>query len=401
MANNSMTLDQRLSKAKTSLILDHPFIGTIALNMPFVISKTVPIPGHGDVPMPTAATDGKAVYFNPDFIAPLSDNQLLFLVAHECLHPMLEHNFRRGGRDKWKFNQAADFVINQLLVDDEIGGKNAAGFIPGGCLDKGIYDKGQGTTEGIYNILPDPPEQEKNYVGMGGKGMKPLDQIIDGGGGGSQAEAELMAAEWQVKVAQASQAAKMMGKMSANMQRLVDSVLKPKVDWRDVLRKFVEKVKTDNRSFARPNRRFISQGLVLPTVTGEALGEMAFAIDCSGSIDQDTINQFSAEIHAVKEEGNPTKIHLIYFDSAVCHYEVFGRDDDLHVEMHGGGGTAFSPVFRYMEKNQIEPVACIFLTDLCCNDFGPVPEYPVLWVSTMEGTAPWGEIVLMSNGRGL
>lgn len=386
-------LEQRLSKAKTSLILDHPFVGTIALNMPFIISDTVEIPGVGKAAMPTACTDGKRVVFNPEFIRPLTDDQLLFLAAHECLHPMLEHNFRRGARDPWKFNAAADYVINQLLTDDNIGK-----FIPGGCLDKNIYEKGGGTTEGIYSILPDPPEDQKGYVGMaGGKGQKPYDNVEDGGG--TNAERTMQQAEWKVKVAQASQAAKMMGKMSANMQRLVDDIMKPKVDWREVLRKFVEKVKTDNRTFARPNRRFISQGLILPTVSGEALGEIAFAIDCSGSIGQEEINQFSAEIHAVKEEGNPVKIHLVYFDSEVCHYEGFGRDDDLHVEMHGGGGTAFSPVFRYMNKNQIEPIACIFLTDLCCNDFGPQPEYPVLWVSTMEGTAPWGEIVLMDEKR--
>lgn len=400
MAKTNLPLEQRLSKAKTSLILDHPFIGTIALNMPMVVSKTVPIPGLGDMPMPTAATDGRKVYFNPDFCDPLSDDQLMFLVAHECLHPMLEHNFRRGGRDQWKFNQAADYVINQLLTEDNIGK-----FIDGGCLDKAIYDKGHGTTEGIYNILPDPPEQQKVYAGQGGKGQKPYDQIVDGGSPGNQAEAELLAAEWKVKVAQAHQAAKMMGKLSAGMERLVNEVMKPKVDWREVLRKFVEKVKTDNRTYARPNRRFQWQGLVMPTVSGEALGEIAFAIDCSGSIGQEDIDQFAAEILAVKEEGNPTKIHLVYFDSEVCHYECFGRDDDLHVEPHGGGGTAFSPIFRYMEKNQIEPIACIFLTDLYCNDYGPNPEYPVLWVSTVDhgsasyGSPPFGEVVVMDHGH--
>ena len=364
-----MSVDKRLSKAKTSLILEHPFIGSIALNMPFRLDDSVK----------TAATDGKQVLFNPKFCEELSDEELKFLVAHECMHPMLEHNFRRGERNHRKWNQAADYVINKLLTDEGIGKMPKCGL-----LDDSIYQAGKGSSDGIYNILPDSQD---------GDGNDPLDDCRDGDG--SPAEQAQQAAEWKVRVAQAAQAAKMMGKMSAGLARVVDEVLQPKVDWRDVLRRFVEKCKSDQRTFARPNRRFLSQGLYLPSVTGESLGEIAFAVDCSGSITQDTISQFAAEITRVKEDGNPSCIHIVYFDSEVSHYEKFTRDDDLHVEPHGGGGTAFSPVFQYLQENAIEPVACIFLTDLCCNDFGDVPDYPVLWVSTDEGTAPFGEVVLM------
>jgi len=97
---------ERLSKAKTSLILEHPFIGSVALNMPMSLSDEVP----------TAATNGKRVLYNPDFIEPLTDEELKFLVAHECLHPMLEHNYRRGARDPKKWNKAADYVINQIAA---------------------------------------------------------------------------------------------------------------------------------------------------------------------------------------------------------------------------------------------------------------------------------------------
>jgi predicted metal-dependent peptidase len=86
---------------------------------------------------------------------------------------------------------------------------------------------------------------------------------------------------------------------------------------------------------------------------------------------------------------------VVYFDSEVSHYESYGADDELDIKPHGGGGTAFSPVFEYMLEHNIEPVAVVFLTDLCCNDFGDEPSCPVLWVSTDEGTAPFGEVVLM------
>ena len=363
-----MDLNRRLSKSKTALVLEHPFIGNVAMNMPFKLSEDVP----------TAATNGKQVLFNPDFCESLNDEELKFLIAHECMHPMLEHNFRRQNRDPRKWNQAADYVINKLLVDENIGKMPEQGL-----LSDDIYNAGNGTSDGIYNILPETEEGDGD----------PLDDCQDGEG--SPAELEQQAAEWKVKVAQAAQAAKMMGKMSAGLERLVDSILQPKVHWADVLQRFVVKQRTDERSFSRPNRRFIQQGVYLPSVTGEALGELVFAVDCSGSIGQDEINQYAAEVTKVQQDHHPEKLHVIYFDSEVSHHDEFPQGEAPVIKPHGGGGTAFSPVFRFIQDKDINPVACVFLTDLCCWDFGDAPEYPVLWVSTHSDQAPFGEVVMM------
>ena len=365
-------IERLLAKARTALVLEHPFIGNVALNLPYIV----------DYGVKTAATNGKNIRYNPHFVDSLNDEERKFLVAHECLHPMLEHTYRRNGRNHKRWNQAADYVINKLLDDEKIGK-----MPQGGLLDNNIHQAGGGTTDGIYNILPEPDEDGNNGHG------DPLDDCNDGGD--TPAEQAQQEAEWKVRVAQAAQAAKMMGKMSAGLERLVGEILKPKVDWRDVLRKFLEKCKSDQRTWSKFNRRFLAQGIYLPSVSGESLGEIAFAVDCSGSITQDVIDQFAAEILSAKEDGNPTKIHVVYFDSEVSHYECYGRDDDLDIKPHGGGGTAFSPVFEYFAEHDINPVACVFLTDLCCNDFGEQPDYPVLWVSTDEGTAPFGEVVLM------
>lgn len=368
----SPALSTKLSKAKTSLILEHPFIGTVAMNMPFEFNDAVP----------TAATNGKRVLFNPQFVEGLSDEELKFLVAHECLHPMLEHNFRRKERSARRWNMAADYVINELLVVDKVGRMPALGL-----RDTNIYNAGGGTSEGIYSILPEQPE-DKGTDGL-------LDDCEDGEG--TPAEQEQQKAEWKVKVAQAAQAAKMMGKISAEMQRLVDEVLQPKVNWRDVMQRFLVRAKTDQRSFARFNRRFLPQGLYMPSVSGEAMGELVFAVDCSGSIGQDEINQFAAEIRKVKDDLIPERIHVIYFDSEVSHVESYEQHDELDIRPHGGGGTAFSPVFEKIIELNINPVAIVFLTDLQCGDFGNQPDAPVLWVTTCPGQAPFGEVVEMKN----
>jgi predicted metal-dependent peptidase len=360
-------LERRLAKAKTSLILENPFVGTIALNMRFEITESVP----------TAATNGKYIKFNPSFIDPLCDEQLKFLVAHECFHPMLEHNYRRGGRDHGKWNRAADFVINQLLVDEKVGK-----FIEGGCLNKSLYDAGGGSSDGIYNLLPDEPNDGSGEA---------YDDCEDGGN--TPAEQAQAQAEMKVQVAQAAQAAKMMGKLSANMARLVDEVLTPKVNWVDVLRHFMQRASTNERSYQRPNRRFFSRGHYLPGPSGQTMGPLVFAVDCSGSITAQQIAQAAGEIAAVFEDFAPAALHVVYFDSEVCHYDTFERGDEPVIKPHGGGGTAFSPVFRHIEEHDIEPSACVFLTDLYCSDFGPEPDYPVLWVSDGADKAPFGEVV--------
>jgi predicted metal-dependent peptidase len=360
-----MDLNLKLAKARTSLILDHPFFGAVALNMPMVF----------DASTPTACTDGKQVRFNPDFVASLTDEETRFLVAHECCHPMFEHLYRMKGRDASRWNQAADYVINQLLVDEKLGK-----FIKGGCLDSSLYQQGKGTAEGIYNLLP----KDQRNGGIGDDMQDP---------GGSEAEQAQEAAEWRVKVAQAAQAAKMMGKLSANLRRVVDEALTPKVSWKDVLQRFMQKARVSTRTWARPNRRFLAQGLYMPSVSGEALGEIVVAVDCSGSIGRRELNEFSAEIKALHEDGRPAALHVVYFDSKVCHYDRFDADDTVTISAKGDGGTAFSPVFRYLSANNIEPVATVFLTDLHCDDFGPMPDYPVLWVSNGATRAPWGEVV--------
>jgi predicted metal-dependent peptidase len=369
----------RLAKAKTSLVLGHPFVGSIALNLPTVLTYDIP----------TAATNGKRIAYNPDFMAKLSDEELLFLVAHECMHPMLEHNYRRLGRNARKWNHAADYVINQLLTEEKIGKMPSMGL-----LNAGLYAAGGGTSDGIYALLPEDDDNGDGGGDGGGDGAPgPLDDCEDAPG--DPAEVAQAQAEMKVQVAQAAQAARMMGKLSAGLARLVGEILQPKVDWRDVLAKFLHKAKTDVRSFARFNRRLLPQGLYLPSISGEAMGEVVVAVDCSGSISGRTIAQFAAEIASIRDELCPSRINVFYFDSQVSHTESYGPDDTLDIKPHGGGGTAFSPVFRKIDDLGIEPVACVFLTDLCCDDFGPAPDYPVLWVSTDAGTAPFGEIVLM------
>ena len=122
------------------------------------------------------------------------------------------------------------------------------------------------------------------------------------------------------------------------------------------------------------------------------MGEIVVAIDTSGSIDQPTLNAFGAEIKAIVGNARPKKTTVIYCDAAVNHVDTFEPNDELHFDMHGGGGTNFCPPFEYVAENGLKPVCFVYLTD----GYGPfpsAPEFPTLWCCTTEVVAPFGETV--------
>lgn len=370
-----------IAKSRAGLIIDHPFFASLLLPMPISESDEIP----------TFATDGDSIIYNPQWASKLTQGETTFVLAHEVLHCVFDHMNRRGNRDHNRFNQACDYVINQILVDEKIGTMPKEGL-----LDAKLVQQGKGTAEGVYNLLP--KSSSKNSAGQKGGA---LDSVFDHGSnmGAKQVDAATKTqkqAEMKVRIIQAKNAAKMQGKMSGNLARLIDDLVRPKIDWKNELRRFfTDRAKTDF-SFARPKRRFLADDFYLPSLTGDKLGEIVIAIDCSGSISQKLLTQYASEINAIRNDLLPSKIIVIYFDSAVLKVESFEQDAEIVLKMQGGGGTAFSPVFQTVNKMPESPLAVIFLTDLCCSDFGPIPDYPVLWAvleSSQIEKVPFGEII--------
>lgn len=379
-----MDAKTKLAKAKTNLVLDYPFWGSLALNMHSSVEPADWFESKG-LP-PTACVSHTKMVFCEQFLDTLDDQEVKFLVAHEVMHPAFDHIGRLKGRDPKLWNMAGDYVINQHLVESRVG------TMPqGGLLDQSLFNQCGGVTDNIYATLQQQQQQQDG--GGNGDGKGPLDQMVDDSS--SQAEATAAANDWKIKIKQAVQAAKMVGNLPAGIARLVEELVTPKVDWRNVLQNFLVRCKADERSYARPNRRFLNHPFIMPSVDGEAMGELVVAIDCSGSVGDDDLRQFASELNDIKANLRPRLLHVLYFDTKVSHYESYGPDDNLNIAAHGGGGTRFSPVFEYIEREGIEPVATVFLTDLCCYDFGEPPMHPVLWVSNGRDEAPFGEVVMM------
>lgn len=363
-----------LTKAKAQLVIDQPFFASLLLGMPI----------KEDNRIPTIGTDGEKIVYNKKFLDSMTLPETVFVLAHEVMHCVFQHMYRKQTRNHNKWNIAGDYIINDCLVKEKVG------VMPKfGLYDPNIIAASNGTTEGVYGLLPESMEnKEAGDFENGGS----MDNCMDGAPDeASMAEKE---AEMKVKIIQAANAAKMCGKFSQNIQRLVGDFTETKTDWRQVLRRFIsEKAKVD-LSYSKPKRRWLGEDIIMPSLSGERMGALAVAVDCSGSINDDLLKQFSSEIKAIIQDVMPSVVHVLYFDSEVLRVDTFNSDEEFVIKAVGGGGTAFSPIFKTIFEKALEPTCCVILTDLECCDYGPEPEYPVLWASTgRTDGAQFGEVV--------
>lgn len=368
---------EAMGRAKVSLLMGSDarsvFFATLALRLRYSPCWDID----------TAATDGKRLLYNPDFINGLSRDQLVGLLAHEVLHCSNAHQARRDARDSKLWNVACDLAINSLLLeanftlpdDGCIAGKGPFAKYPPGLASEDYYSRLQ-----------------KDQYDASGDGDDP------GGCGGvmdcegqTPSEAE---ADWQTATLQAAQAAKQRGTLPGALDRLVDTIANPAVPWRDVLREFVRAYARNDYNWSAPNRRFIHQGIIMPSLRSEELGDILLAVDTSGSVDHDLLSRFANEMQGILDAYD-CSLTILYCDCSIQHVQRWqSTDGPLVIEAKGGGGTSHRPVWEWTRAEGYEPVACVCLTDMF-TDFGEDPGYPVLWAATGKGygAPPFGRIV--------
>jgi predicted metal-dependent peptidase len=332
----------------------------------------------------TMAVDGKTMFYNPEFVNGLTPEELLGVVVHETMHVALAHHCRRQNRDPKRWNEACDLSENQVILK--------AGFVlpkcrlmPGeGSYKKLPLDK---SSEEYYGMLPpDPP---------GGGGQ----QGSDPGGCGevldvpSPAEASDQEDQWKAAVVQAENAAKGRGQLPAGLARTIDKVVRPPADWKAVLREFVSRCSKSDFSWTRPNRRFIAQGLYLPGMHSECLGEVLVLVDTSGSIGPRQLSAFANELDGILGSFE-CQVTVVYHDTDPHKVtEHSSTDGPFTLEPVGGGGTSHEWLNEWLDKHGSSPACCVALTDLD-TAFGPDPGIPVLWAVTGGSkNAPFGRVV--------
>lgn len=372
----------------------------------------------------TGCTDGKHLWYNPEWLLSQKDEQRVGFVAHEVMHDALGHQARKQHRELKRYNVAADLSINPLLREAGFDLPDDAVF-PG----EGKYqDLPRGLSMEEYYTLLEPPKKEEepepgDEPGQGGGGggqgdgegegePQPGEGEGQGGGGGcpdpggcgavmpagdgSPAAARESQAEWEVALAQAHAVAKQRGTLPACIDRLVQEVLAPKVDWREVLRQFVSSHARNDFRWFPPNKRFIHQGIYLPGMRSEELGSIVLAVDTSGSIGQEELNAFAGEIQGILEAYSDVELTILYADAAIQHVQTWrSSDGPLRLEPKGGGGTSHDPVFQHVEEHLPDATCVICFTDAYTSLTVPEPEVPVLWAVIQNDSPrlPWGQVL--------
>ena len=313
-------------------------------------------------------------------------------------------------RDPRRWNEACDYAINPLLL-------GAGLSLPNGVL---VDHRFRGmSAEQIYNLRdaeaqPQSGGQNSSDAGAGagtgqtsekqGSTDEPTAPETEGGIGQvldarqpdeETPSAEEQAREWSVAVNQAVTLSKQAGKAPAGLARTLEGAAEAAVDWRELLRRLWSDTIPADSSWMRPNRRHIWNGLYLPGVVREGVGEIAIAVDCSGSVNGRLLRLFEAEVCSILEGQRPQCVHVLYFDTEVHKVETYQAGETVHLNPVGGGGTDFAPCFDWLEEHGIQPQTLVFLTDLYGTFPDDAPGYPVLWASTGSRHAPFGCVIPM------
>lgn len=372
-------IPSKLTAARTSLVLEQPFFGSLALSLTF----------KADPSCKTAWIDGRTLGYNPAFIESLNHDQVTALVAHEIMHCACGHPWRRDGREFKRWNQACDKAINENLRD--------AGFrLPDGALYPTGDEPGK-SAEWIFGRLPDPQDDGQGD-GQGDPGQddgqgdaqgEVRDAPTDPDDNGEPAPTEQ---EWKQKTAEAAQQAKLQGKLPAGMARQISQALQPRIDVRSLLLRFFQDRAASDYSWSRPNVRYLAQGLYLPALHSHDLGEISIMVDTSGSVDEVSLQYARAIVESVIDECNPAAVTVYYADAQVCRIDRFERGESLNWQPAGGGGTDFRPALEAIEQDATA-VCCLCITDLYGTFPDSAPSFPVLWLATSDVIAPFGETI--------
>ena len=385
--------------------------------------------------IPSAGTDGHAIYVNPDFMMKLPLGKQVFMTAHEILHDIFNHcgqrlNLQRLGEvvtssgkkypfDSQLLNIAQDLVINDLLVQCRVG------EIDKGWLHDTTIATYQDSVVDVYGRLFKEQNQRR-----GGQPDKPCDDGQGGNGDPNQPEgergnqkshgvhmmpgqgegknpdkaaADRSEPEWTTAIASSMASAEAQGKLPMALKMVFQGLLEPSVSWQDKVRGFMaRKCGGGAYDWTKADRRLITRDIYTPARSGHGAGLVVIGFDTSGSInaDEKLKEYLIAEVGGILEEVNPERMIVVWCDAQVHGTEEVDKLTDVTMlKPIGGGGTSFVPVFDWVYEEGLTPDALIYLTDGWGTFPKDEPGYPVLWGSITDAHYPWGEVVRIPTDK--
>ena len=349
--------------ARVGLLLRHPFFGNMATRLQIK---------ECDDWCPTAATDGRNLYFNTEFFSKMTSKEIEFVIAHEILHCVFDHMTRREDGDPQLHNIACDYIVNNTLVRDNIGEKpkdveifqdwKYDGWASEAVYDD-IYKKGKEKMEQLGKLLDEHIDWEKGEsTGSGNDQNK--DKKKGKAPAYSKEEMEKIKNEIKESMMAAAQAAGA-GNLPKEVERIIQQFTEPKMNWRELLQQQIQSVVKNDYTFARPSRKGWHSGVILPGTNYDETIDICIAIDTSGSIMNEQVEDFLGEVQGIMDQYKDYNIKIWCFDTEVHNEQDFNASGDAidSYQMAGGGGTDFMANWNYMKDNDIMPKKFIMFTD--------------------------------------
>lgn len=378
LLTNAITPEERLEKIHVSLMRDKRtalFSGIMLMGKSEVVDDC-----------PTARTDGLNKFYGREFIEGLTDQELRALVWHENGHVALKHILRfKSLMEKGQgqlVNIACDYVVNDMIVstDDESFVK----LPKGGLYESKYHDWSvNDILKDLQKMQEENPEQLQRQVGEG----ETLDEhdYENAEGGDTKESVEKLERLIEEGMRQGQILA---GKLGGDIPRSITDMLAPKVDWKDVLRDFIQSSMRgkDELTWRKFNKRHLANDIYLPSTEDESVGELVVALDVSGSIGGEVLNSFASELSSICVNTQPDKVRVLWWDTKVSSEQVFTVKDYEHIKTllkaTGGGGTAPECIDKYLIDKNIKAEALIVLTDGAFDKPVWKSSMPSLWVCT-------------------
>ena len=388
------------------LLMDEPFFAAVSRRIDKRASHAIPTAGV----MVNPDTAQFEMLYNPDFFETLTDLERADVLKHEFYHITFLHVTDRmpEGVKPQLWNIAADLAINSHLSNLPEGGlipgqgpfkdlprgESAEWYLAHMPGVKAGEEEGRLEEEGEDGAPGQAGEPGQEGKGKGkGKSMSDLaeedmpDTLDDHSGWGKCSQEMKDMAKERLKdiIRKAGEdCAKNnnWGSVSADCKKKIMKVLDTKVDWKKVLRYFVKTSQRANRSSSikRINRRY---AYIHPGRRSNRVARVAISIDQSGSVSDQLLSRFFAELNKLSEIA---EFVVIPFDTHVEESLVYtwkrGQTKVTERVLHGG--TCFDAPTDYVNKNNFD--GHIILTDMCA----PKPQSSKcqrMWMTTTEFAA--------------
>lgn len=374
-----LTANEKLRKATKDLMRDrHAYVaaGTIVMGKTEIVDD-----------LPTACTNGRDKKYGKEFLEKLSVKEVAGVVLHESVHIMLRHITRH--RDLIKENAqlaniAMDYVDNAFIRSLPSYGDK---FV---LPDNHLYDPQfeNMTVRQVYAIL----KQEQENGGGGRCNGNTLDEhdasVIE-----SLSDAER--AELDKTVTEAIQQSVILAGMNGvDVPRQIMDAATPETDWKTVMADYMDNTVRgeDEQTFARFNRKRLIDDLFMASRKSERVGDVIVAIDTSGSIGQQVLDNFFGYLSTLCNQVSPESVTVLWWDSKVQSKQVFTDNyDNLKdiLKPRGGGGTRVSSVSQYIIDEHLQADCLLVLTDGYVEDtIKWDTTIPTLWLSTQRTNMP-------------